>query len=104
MPILTHRDVQKVAKLARLSNKLSPQELVKYTRELEAILEYTTILNEVDTSGVASNSGRTITIDELREDEPRNQAPDYQTIRTKIIKLFPNLANNLLVLPGIFEE
>jgi aspartyl/glutamyl-tRNA(Asn/Gln) amidotransferase C subunit len=103
MSTLTHKDVQKVAKLARLSNKLPADELVKYTRELEAILEYTSILNEVDTSGVSSNSGRTITIDELREDIPSNQSEQYQVTRTKIIKLFPNCANNLLVLPGIFE-
>ncbi len=103
MPNLTHKDVQKVAKLARLSNKLPTDELVKYTRELEAILEYTNILNEVDTTGVSSNSGRTITIDELREDIPSNKDEQYQITRTKIIKLFPNSANNLLVLPGIFE-
>ena len=103
MPNLTHKDVQKVAKLARLSNKLPTDELVKYTRELEAILEYTNILNEVDTTGVSSNSGRTITIDELREDVPSNKDEQYQITRTKIIKLFPNSANNLLVLPGIFE-
>lgn len=103
MPNLTHKDVQKVAKLARLSNKLPTDELVKYTRELEAILEYTNILNEVDTSGVSSNSGRTITIDELREDIANNETEEYQTTRSKIIKLFPNCANNLLVLPGIFE-
>ena len=43
-------DVEKIAELARL--QLTPEEAVSFTRQLGAILEYMTKLNELDTSSV----------------------------------------------------
>ncbi len=47
---LNRKDVEHVALLSRL--ELSDQELDKYTEQLDAILEYIDVLNQVDTSGV----------------------------------------------------
>ncbi|HWR31834.1 MAG TPA: Asp-tRNA(Asn)/Glu-tRNA(Gln) amidotransferase subunit GatC [Negativicutes bacterium] len=47
---LNRKDVEHVALLSRL--ELSEQDLDKYTGQLDAILEYIDVLNQVDTSGV----------------------------------------------------
>jgi aspartyl-tRNA(Asn)/glutamyl-tRNA(Gln) amidotransferase subunit C len=47
---LTIEDVEKIAELARL--QLTPQEASSFTRQLDAILEYMTKLNELDTNSV----------------------------------------------------
>jgi aspartyl-tRNA(Asn)/glutamyl-tRNA(Gln) amidotransferase subunit C len=47
---LNNEDVEKIAELARL--QLAPDEAASFTRQLGAILEYMTKLNELDTSGV----------------------------------------------------
>lgn len=53
MPLST-QDVEKIAELARL--QLTPDEAASFTRQLGAILEYMTKLNELDTSSVESMS------------------------------------------------
>ena len=105
MPSITPAAVQKVANLSRISKNLSPEDLAKYTAELEAILEYTSILNELDTSNMNATDGwRTNTIDNLREDVSDSDSADYQRVRQNILNNFPRLEGNLLVLPGIFEN
>ena len=47
---LNRKDVEHVALLSRL--ELSETELDKYTGQLDAILEYIDVLNQVDTSAV----------------------------------------------------
>ena len=105
MPIINAQAIQKVAKLARLSHNLSEDDLAKYTAEIESILEYTSMLNEIDTTQISPTDGwRTNTIDELREDVSDSDTEDYQRVRQNIISNFPHKQNNLLILPGIFEN
>ena len=47
---LNRKDVEHVAQLSRLD--LSENELDKFTGQLDAILEYIDVLNQVDTSAV----------------------------------------------------
>jgi aspartyl-tRNA(Asn)/glutamyl-tRNA(Gln) amidotransferase subunit C len=47
---INRKDVEHVALLSRL--ELSETELDKYTGQLDAILEYIDVLNQVDTTGV----------------------------------------------------
>ncbi|HCW32458.1 MAG: glutamyl-tRNA amidotransferase subunit C, aspartyl-tRNA(Asn)/glutamyl-tRNA (Gln) amidotransferase subunit C [Candidatus Peregrinibacteria bacterium GW2011_GWE2_39_6] len=51
---LSGDQVRHVAKLARLA--LSEVEVVKFSKQLSAVLDYMAILNEVDTEGVAPTS------------------------------------------------
>lgn len=48
--MISKKDVQHIAKLARLG--LTPSELGKFRKELSAILDYFKELKNVDTSGV----------------------------------------------------
>jgi aspartyl-tRNA(Asn)/glutamyl-tRNA(Gln) amidotransferase subunit C len=103
--ILDPETVKKIAFLARLSKNPSPEFLEKYGIELGAVLEYMEQLKEIDTSGIDPFAGvRTITIAELRDDEPVLNTIDYNRIRQNIINNFPNKQGDLLVLPGIFEN
>ncbi|MBU4310309.1 Asp-tRNA(Asn)/Glu-tRNA(Gln) amidotransferase subunit GatC [bacterium] len=54
MSKITKRDVEYVAKLARL--KLSEKEKEKFTRQLDQILKYVDKLNELDTEKVKPTS------------------------------------------------
>lgn len=47
---ITRKDVEEVAHLGRL--QLSEADIEKFTRQLDAILEYADVLNEVDTAEV----------------------------------------------------
>jgi len=103
--ILDPETVRKIAFLARLSKDPSPEFLEKYGIELGAVLEYMEQLKELDTSGVDPFGGaRTITIADLRDDEPNQNTDDYLRVRQNIINNFPNKQGDLLVLPGIFEN
>ena len=70
---LNIEDVEKIAELARL--KLTPEEASSFTRQLGAILEYMTKLNELDTASVEamshSSTGAGDTDYTMREDAVR---------------------------------
>ncbi len=48
---VTEQEVERVAELAHL--KLTPEETVRMSHDLHAILDYVAELNEIDTSGIA---------------------------------------------------
>ena len=96
--------VSKVAKLARLSKQLSPELVEKYESELNSILNHVSELLKVDTSNIEAMSGiRTISIDELRPDEPEHNQALYENIRSRIIANFPEKEGDFLVISGIFQ-
>ena len=103
--VLDPATVKKIAFLARLSKDPSPEFLEKYGRELGAILEYMEQLQEFDTSAIDPFSGtRTISVSQLRQDEPTPDQELYQQVRQNIINNFPNRQGDLLVIPGIFAN
>ena len=80
-------------------------ELVeKYESELNSILNHVSELLKVDTSNIEAMSGiRTISIDELRPDEPEHNQALYENIRSRIIANFPEKEGDFLVISGIFQ-
>ena len=48
---VSEKEVEKIASLSRLS--LSKEELVSHTEDMNNILDYMDLLNEIDTEGVA---------------------------------------------------
>lgn len=63
---LTKEEVLNVAKLARL--EFSPKEIEKYQKELNDILNYIDMLDEVDVSGTTGLSQVNDDVNNLRED------------------------------------
>jgi len=94
---ITIDEVKKIARLARI--ELTPAEEKRYAATISAVLDYMKILNEVDTKGVAQTSQVTGLEDVTRVDEPR----DCQ-IAKELLAQMPEVHNNELVVPGVFEN
>lgn len=65
--MITKKEVKHIAKLARI--ELTPDEEIKFEKELSAILGFVEKLNEVDTENVKSLTGGTTLENIMREDE-----------------------------------
>jgi len=101
---LTPQVVKKIAHLARLYEDMEDSLVQEYLTELSGILDLANELQQVDTKSINHLDGaRTITIDQLREDEPET-GEEYDRVKANIINNFPNHQNNLLVIQGIFES
>lgn len=88
---ITVKDVQHVAKLARL--QLSPEEEATFTEQMNAILQYAEKLNELDTENVkptthvlqVSNVMREDVVkDSLTQEEALLNAPDEEDGQFKV--------------------
>lgn len=66
---LTLKEVDHIALLARL--ELSEEERQRYRQQLSKILDHVTQLQELDTAGIAPDSGVQPKHSQLREDQPR---------------------------------
>ncbi len=67
------KDVEHIAKLAKLT--FNAEELERFTRELNKIIEYVEKLNELDTSNVEPLSHTTAISNVMREDEVKPSLP-----------------------------
>lgn len=94
---LTVEEIRKIASLARL--KLTGEEEKRYAETISAVLDYMTILNEVDTSSVEPTSQVTGLEDVLRDDVAVESEKQI-----KIIAQMPASENNELIVPEVFEE
>lgn len=94
---LTVEEVKKIASLARI--KLTAEEEKRYAETISAVLEYMTILNEVDTSKVEPTSQVTGLEDVYREDVPRDSGH-----QKNILSQMPEVETNELVVPEVFED
>ncbi|NMO98238.1 Asp-tRNA(Asn)/Glu-tRNA(Gln) amidotransferase subunit GatC [Paenibacillus lemnae] len=70
---ITTKDVQHVAKLARLN--MTPEEENLFTDQLNAILQYAEKLKELDTEGVEPTTHVLPLHNVMREDENRKSLP-----------------------------
>ena len=77
MPI-SREEVEKVALLARL--RLSPTELDVMTTQLDAILQYMSLLGQVDTEGVEPMAHAMDLSDVFRPDVVRPSLPREQAL------------------------
>ena len=84
MSKLSNEQVTKLAKLARLS--LSNDEVEKYKKELDEILEYVNLLSSVDTSDLAPTNQVTGLHSVYRKDEVK----DYQAKPVDLLGLAPD--------------
>ena len=94
---LTKKDVEHLAKLARLS--LSETELETYRAQLSDVLAYVEQLKKLKTDDVPLTSQVTGLTNNFRADEVH--ACDPKT-REDIIKQFPDRDGDLLKVPSVF--
>jgi aspartyl-tRNA(Asn)/glutamyl-tRNA(Gln) amidotransferase subunit C len=93
---LSKETVQYVADLSRIT--LEPQELEKFSKQLETILEFIDQLKEADISGVAPTSHILPVSSVFREDTPRPCLPVSKTLANA-----PEKKDNFFVVPRVIE-
>ena len=97
--MISKKDVQHIAKLARLG--LTPMEVEKFQKELSLILEYVEKLKEVDIEGVQPTF-HTLKIENvLREDKVKEQ--DIEKVK-KLIEAFPEKEKTFLRVKQILKR
>ena len=93
---LNRKDVEHVALLSRL--ELSEQELDKFTGQLDAILEYIDVLNQVDTSAVEPLAHVLEIRNVMRADEVQPSLP-----REAALQNAPDAEDGFFKVPKIVE-
>ncbi len=99
MPKLGKKDIEHVAKLAKLT--LTPSDLEKYTSELGRVIDYVSALDEVNTSGVEPTSQTTGLESVYREDRVKS---DESLSQEGALSGTDKGHNGYFVVPGILEE
>ena len=93
---LNRKDVEHVALLSRL--ELSDTELDKFTGQLDAILEYIDVLNQVDTSAVEPMAHVLEIRNVMRADEVQPSLP-----REAALQNAPDAEDGFFKVPKIVE-
>ena len=89
-------DVRHIADLARL--KLTEEEVLRYTEQLSAVLDYAARLKEIDTTHIAPTSSVLPFKAPLRRDEPRSCPP-----RERILANAPDQEDGMFRVPPVLE-
>lgn len=93
---LSKETVQYVADLSRIS--LEPQELEKFSLQLQAIIDFIDQLKEPDTAGVEPTSHILPVSNVFREDVPSACLPVEKTLANA-----PEKEGNFFVVPKVIE-
>ena len=96
-PKITMKDVEDVARLARLA--LSDEERGRMRRELDSILSYIDKLRALDTEGVPPTSHAVPMRNVMREDEPAPSLPQADMLANA-----PDRSGEFFRVPRIIEE
>jgi aspartyl-tRNA(Asn)/glutamyl-tRNA(Gln) amidotransferase subunit C len=94
---LTIDEVRHIAKLARL--RLTPEEEIRYTDQLSAILEYAARLGEVDTSEISPTATVLPLKSPLRPDMSRPSTP-----RDRILANAPDSDEGMFKVPPVLDS
>ena len=92
--MITIKDVEHVAKLARL--ELTEEEKELYTKQLGAVLEYVNQMNEVDTSNVEPMTQVINFVNVMRDDKVV-----YEHTKEELLKNAPEEENGFFRVPKI---
>jgi aspartyl-tRNA(Asn)/glutamyl-tRNA(Gln) amidotransferase subunit C len=92
-----HLNIQHTAKLARLH--LTAEEEVKFTSQIEKILDYMRTLEAHDLSGVEPTAHAMPVYDVWREDEPRESFTNEQALANA-----PRKSQGQFLMPRVVEE
>jgi aspartyl-tRNA(Asn)/glutamyl-tRNA(Gln) amidotransferase subunit C len=93
---ITDSEVLHVARLARL--KLNTDELKRFQKELNAILEYMDMLTEVDTSDIPPTAHTATTMNALRQDTVMQSQE-----RAEALSNAPEHRDGNIVVPKVIE-
>lgn len=92
--MITIKDVEHVAKLARL--ELTEEEKELYTKQLGDVLQYVNQMNEVDTSNIEPMTQVVDFVNVMREDKVA-----YEQTKEELMKNAPDQENGFFKVPKI---
>ena len=92
--MITIKDVEHVAKLARL--ELTEEEKELYTKQLGDVLKYVDQMNEVDTTNIKPMSHAIDFVNVMREDVVK-----YEQTKEELMKNAPSEENGFFKVPKI---
>lgn len=92
--MITVKDVEHVAKLARL--ELTKEEKEKFTKQLGDVLKYVEQMNEVDTTGVKPMAHAFDVVNVMREDKVV-----YEQTKAELMSNSPEEENGFFKVPKI---
>ena len=97
--MVTKKDVEKIADLARL--RFSEPELEGFTGDLNNILNYIDQLKEVDVTGIAplENVNESVETNTLRTDEVQESL-----LQPEALKNAPKAADGFFLVPKVIEQ
>jgi aspartyl-tRNA(Asn)/glutamyl-tRNA(Gln) amidotransferase subunit C len=90
-------DVKKLAKLARL--RLSEAELTQFAREFSELLNYVTMLSDVDTAGLEP----TFQVSGLKNIMRADEVIDYTATQAELLKNAPATENGQFKVRRVIE-
>lgn len=96
MSTISREEVEHVAKLARL--RLTEEEAERYTRELDAILNFAAQLNELDTTNVKPTSHAFDVRNVMRPDVNRPSVSNEEALGNA-----PDQEEGQFKVPAVFE-
>jgi len=96
MSRISKEDVKHVAHLARLA--VTEEETEQMTKELDAIITFAELLNEVDTTNVQPTTHVLNMVNVLREDKAKPGLPVEE-----VIKNAPDHEDGLIRVPSIID-
>ncbi|MCH7759948.1 Asp-tRNA(Asn)/Glu-tRNA(Gln) amidotransferase subunit GatC [candidate division TA06 bacterium] len=96
MEIITEEEVRHVARLARLA--LSEEEVKKFQRQLEKILEYVAKLRELNLEGVEPTTHVIPVVNRLREDRGKESLSKEEALSNA-----PNTEKGHFRVPKVIE-
>jgi aspartyl-tRNA(Asn)/glutamyl-tRNA(Gln) amidotransferase subunit C len=96
---LNKEQVIQIAKLGRLS--LSEEEIEKYSKELNAILDYVETLNELDTENIEPMVGAVEFRHITRDDKVLKSSPEE---REKLLENAPDRSATFIKVPQMLEQ
>jgi aspartyl-tRNA(Asn)/glutamyl-tRNA(Gln) amidotransferase subunit C len=96
-PKITLKDVEHVARLARL--ELAPEDKERMRRELDGILSYIDKLNTLDTGGVEPTSHAVPLTNVMRDDAARPSFPQSDMLANA-----PDRSGDFFRVPKIIED
>ena len=94
--MLTKKDLEKLAELARMDLKENEEE--KLLKDLSGVLDHFEELKEVDTDNVEPLTGATESLNIFRDDDN-----DLVLDKEKAMEAFPEKSGGYLKVPPVFE-
>ena len=100
--MLTDKEIEHIAKLARINLKDDEKERLK--KDLSSVLDYIAKLNEVDTDSVEPLYQTTGLVNAERSDETRNEFPTTEKLDKLLVGQAPHKHNRFVKVKPVLTK